>query len=90
MHLLNDDSNPDRGALNHAEFRRAWQQALLRLDRNEGTFDQLSCERLAAYHIVTAETSGSYAVSISCAPPDHTRTLQLQYRSHQTGAGADR
>jgi hypothetical protein len=90
--LLNDDSDPSRGILNHSEFMKAWARVKLDIACNKVTAEELSCERLAAYHIVTSETSGSYSgsyfISSSCAQPAESQRLQLQHQSHQTGAGA--
>ena len=90
--LLNDDSDPDRGTRNKSEFMKAWHRTQLKIASNEATTDQLSCERIAAYDIVTSETSGSYSgsyfISSSCAHPAESQRLQLQHQSHKTGAGA--
>jgi len=86
--LLNDDSDPSRGILNHSEFMKAWARVKLDIACNKVTAEELSCERLAAYHIVTSETSGSYSISSSCAQPAESQRLQLQHQSHRTGAGA--
>lgn len=86
--LLNDISNPDRGLWNAAEFSRVWRRTQLKIDALEATTDQLSCERIATYDIVTSETWGSYSISNLCAQPAESQRPQLQHQSHQTGAGA--
>ena len=67
---------------------KAWSRTKLDIACNKATATELSCERLAEYHIVTSETSGSYSGATPYAPADRTQQLTLSYQSHKTGAGA--